>query len=82
MSNQLSSGEHNPIEVKIDQAKFGYGMDNILSKVQTTSESCIISIVLVLKLVKLMRLMSHCLNVPIRYSKNILMCMNLSMVRV
>jgi hypothetical protein len=53
MSNHVSPGERNPIEGKFGQAKIAYGMNNILAKLKTTSESWIGSIVLVLNLVKL-----------------------------
>jgi IS5 family transposase len=54
--NQVSPGERNPVEGKFGQAKVAYGMDNIMAKLKTTSESWIGSIVMVLNLVKLMRL--------------------------
>jgi hypothetical protein len=56
LSNQVSPGERNPIEGKFGQAKVGYGLDNIKAKLQTTSESWIASIILVINLVNLTRL--------------------------
>lgn len=53
MLNHVSPGKRNPIEGKFGQAKIAYGMNNILAKLKTTSESWIGSIVLVLNLVKL-----------------------------
>jgi transposase, IS5 family len=53
MSNHVSPGERNPVEGKFGQAKIAYGMNNIMAKLKTTSESWIGSIVLVLNLVKL-----------------------------
>ena len=53
MSIHVSPGERNPVEGKFGQAKTAYGMNNILAKLQTTSESWIGSIVMVLNLVKL-----------------------------
>lgn len=54
LSNHVSPGERNPVEGKFGQAKVAYGMNNIMAKLKTTSESWIGSIVLVLNLVKLM----------------------------
>jgi hypothetical protein len=56
LSNQVSPGERNPIEGKFGQAKVGYGLDCIMAKLKSTSESWIASITLVLNLVNLMRL--------------------------
>lgn len=53
VSNHVSPGERNPVEGKFGQAKVAYGMNNILAKLKTTSESWIGSIVMVLNLVKL-----------------------------
>jgi len=53
MSIHVSPGERNPVEGKFGQAKTAYGMNNILAKLKTTSESWIGSIVMVLNLVKL-----------------------------
>ena len=53
MSIHVSPGEQNPIERKFSQAKIAYGMNNIMAKLKTTSESWIGSIVMVLNLVKL-----------------------------
>ncbi|MEO6231998.1 MAG: IS5 family transposase [Ferruginibacter sp.] len=61
-SNLVSPGERNPIEGKIGQSKVGYGLDNIKAKLQTTSESWIASIILVVNLVNLTRLITFCLN--------------------
>jgi IS5 family transposase len=46
-------GERNPIEGKFGQAKTAYGMNRIKARLQTTSQSWIATIVLVLNLVKL-----------------------------
>lgn len=61
-SNLVSPGERNPIEGKFGQNKVGYGLDNIKAKLQTTSESWIASIILVVRLVNLTRLVACCLN--------------------
>jgi IS5 family transposase len=61
-SNLVSPGERNPIEGKFGQSKVGYGLDNIKAKLQTTSESWIASIILVVNLVNLTRLIAYCLN--------------------
>ncbi len=53
MSIHVSPGERNPVEGKFGQAKTAYGMNNIMAKLKTTSESWIGSIVMVLNLVKL-----------------------------
>jgi transposase, IS5 family len=55
VSIHVSPGERNPVEGKFGQAKVGYGMNNIMAKLQTTSESWVGSIILVLNLIKLMR---------------------------
>jgi len=55
LSNQVSPGERNPIEGKFGQAKVAYGLDNIRAKLQTTSESWIATIFLVLNLLNLVR---------------------------
>lgn len=62
LSNQVSPGERNPIEGKFGQAKAGYNMECIKAKLQTTSESWIASIILVLNLVNLTRLTLPCLK--------------------
>jgi hypothetical protein len=62
----ISPGERNPIEGKFGQAKVGYGMDNILAKLKTTSESWIGSIILVLNLVKLTRLIPLWIKIVIK----------------
>ena len=61
-SNLVSPGERNPMEGKFGQSKVGYGLDNIKVKLQTTSESWIASIILVVNLVNLTRLIACCLN--------------------
>ena len=55
VSIHVSPGERNPVEGKFGQAKVGYGMNNIMAKLQSTSESWIGSIIMELNLVKLMR---------------------------
>jgi transposase, IS5 family len=60
LSNHVSPGERNPIEGKFGQGKVAYGLDNIKAKLQTTSESWIATIALVLNLVNLARLASLC----------------------
>lgn len=52
-TEHVSPGERNPIEGKFGQAKTAYGMNLIKARLQTTSESWIATIVLVLNLVKL-----------------------------
>lgn len=61
VANHISPGERNPIEGKFGQAKTAYGMDRIRAKLKTTSQSWIMSIILVLNLVKLARLALLCL---------------------
>lgn len=61
VSNHVSPGERNPVEGKFGQGKTGYGMDNIMAKLKSTSESWIGSIVLVLNLIKLMGSIPLCL---------------------
>ena len=56
----VSPGERNPIEGKFGQAKTGYGLNRIKARLQNTSESWIASIFLVLNLVKLAGVASHC----------------------
>lgn len=56
LSNPVSLGERNPIEGKFGQAKVKYGLDNITAKLQSTSESWIATILLMLNLVNLTRL--------------------------
>jgi hypothetical protein len=46
-------GERNPIEGKFGQAKTAYGMDRIKARLQSTSQSWIATIVMVLNLVRL-----------------------------
>jgi len=52
-TEHVSPGERNPIEGKFGQAKTAYGMNRIKARLQSTSESWIATIVLVLNLVKL-----------------------------
>ncbi len=52
-TEHVSPGERNPIEGKFGQAKTAYGMNLIKARLQSTSESWIATIVLVLNLVKL-----------------------------
>ena len=54
-TEHVSPGERNPIEGKFGQAKTAYGMNRIKARLQSTSESWIATIVLVLNLVKLTR---------------------------
>jgi hypothetical protein len=54
-TEHISPGERNPIEGKFGQAKTAYGMNRIKARLQSTSESWIATIVLVLNLVKLTR---------------------------
>jgi len=70
VSIHVSPGERNPVEGKFGQAKVGYGMNNIMAKLKTTSESWVGSIILVLNLVKLMR------SIPLWLK---LMCFNIFM---
>jgi hypothetical protein len=49
----VSPGERNPIEGKFGQAKTGYGLNRIRARLKGTSETWIVSIILVLNLVKL-----------------------------
>jgi len=55
VKNHLSPGERNPIEGRFGQGKLRYGWDNIRAKLQTTSESRVASIALVLNLIALAR---------------------------
>jgi len=55
LSNHVSPGDRNPIEGKFGQAKVAYGLDNIRAKLQSTSESWIATIFLVLNLLNLVR---------------------------
>lgn len=55
VKNHVSPGDRNPIEGKFGQGKLKYGWDNIRAKLQTTSESWVASIALVLNLVRLTR---------------------------
>lgn len=55
VKNHVSPGERNPVEGKFGQGKLKYGWDNIRAKLQTTSESWVASIALVLNLVRLTR---------------------------
>jgi hypothetical protein len=54
-------GERNPIEGKFGQAKTAYGMNRIKARLQSTSQSWIATIVLVLNLVKLTGSVPYCL---------------------
>jgi hypothetical protein len=56
-------GERNPIEGKFGQAKTAYGMNRIKARLQSTSQSWIATIVMVLNLVKLTGLIPYCLIV-------------------
>lgn len=60
-TEHVSPGERNPIEGKFGQAKTAYGMNCIKARLQTTSESWIATIVLVLNLVKLTRVVLYSL---------------------
>lgn len=60
-TEHVSPGERNPIEGKFGQAKTAYGMKCIKARLQSTSESWIATIVLVLNLVKLTRLVLYSL---------------------
>lgn len=62
LSNQVSTGERNPIEGKFGQARAGYNMECIKAKLLSTSESWIASIILVLNLVNLTRLALYCIK--------------------
>jgi hypothetical protein len=53
-------GERNPIEGKFGQAKTTYGMNRIKARLQSTSQSWIATIVLVLNLVKLTGSVPYC----------------------
>ena len=48
-------GERNPIEGKFGQGKWGYGLDRIKARLQSTSESWISAIFFVMNLIKLVR---------------------------
>lgn len=63
--HHVSPGERNPIEGKFGQAKTGYGLNRIRARLQTTSESWIASIFLVLNLVKLAGVALPCLMISI-----------------
>ena len=60
-TEHVSPGERNPIEGKFGQAKTAYGMNLIKARLQSTSESWIATIVLVLNLVKLTKSVLYCL---------------------
>lgn len=75
LANHVSPGERNPIEGKFGQAKVAYGLDNIRAKLQTTSESWIATIFLVLNLLNLVRrstLLSNLINLFQSLGKSIL----------
>jgi transposase, IS5 family len=61
LQNHVSPGELNPIEGKFGQAKTGYGLNRIKAKLRETSETWIVSIILVPNLVKLAVLAVPCL---------------------
>lgn len=67
MSNHVSPGERNPVEGKFGQAKIAYGMNNIMAKLKTTSESWIGSIVMVLNLVRLAGIASLWIKIILTY---------------
>jgi len=60
LSIPVRPGERNPIEGKFGQAKAAYGMNRIKARLDTTSQSWIASIVLVLNLVNLIGEASLC----------------------
>jgi transposase, IS5 family len=60
LSIPVRPGERNPIEGKFGQAKAAYGMNRIKARLDTTSQSWIASIVLVLNLVNLIGQASLC----------------------
>jgi len=74
--NHVRPGERNPIEGKFGQGKVGYGLDSIKAKLKTTSESWITTITLVLNLVNLTRLASHCFYRRILIEIKLLICPN------
>jgi hypothetical protein len=53
MKIHIRPGERNPIEGKFGQAKNAYGLNRIKSRLQQTSESWIVTIIMVMNLVKL-----------------------------
>jgi transposase, IS5 family len=53
LHNHVSPGERNPIEGKFGQAKTGYGLNRIKARLDSTSETWIATIFMVLNLVKL-----------------------------
>lgn len=61
-TEHVSPGERNPIEGKFGQAKTAYGMNRIKARLQSTSQSWIATIVLVLNLVKLTRSVLYSLS--------------------
>lgn len=62
-TEHIRPGERNPIEGKFGQAKTTYGLNRIKARLQSTSESWIAIIVLVLNLVKLTGRAPYCLLV-------------------
>ncbi len=68
----VSPGERNPIEGKFGQAKTAYGLNRIKARLQTTSQSWIASIILVLNLVKLAGEALLCHKVSLTYSAKLI----------
>jgi IS5 family transposase len=60
-TEHVRPGERNPIEGKFGQAKSAYGMNRIKARLQSTSQSWIATIVMVLNLVKLTGSVPYCL---------------------
>ncbi|MBP6795699.1 MAG: IS5 family transposase [Saprospiraceae bacterium] len=67
----VSPGERNPIEGFFGVAKVAYGMQRIKARLQSTSESWIASIIMVVNLVKLAGMTSYslCSTLPVRITK-------------
>lgn len=61
VKNHIRPGERNPVEGKFGQAKTAFGLNCIKAKLQNTSESWVMSIVLVLNLVQWARQALYCL---------------------
>lgn len=75
-TEHVRPGERNPIEGKFGQAKTAYGMGRIKARLQSTSQSWIATIIMVLNLVKLTGEVPYCLCVKwltysAQYVKNI-----------
>ena len=51
VGKHVRPGERNPIEGKVGQVKDAYGMNRIRDRIKSTSQSWIVSIILVLNLV-------------------------------